>query len=367
VKSLRDRICELAEQVLNCPTAPFREDAVRRFIRDFCAQRDIRVKQDDVGNLIAVYGPAHTNTVFAFSAHMDHPGFIAERDSRKNILTALFYGGVEEKYFVDAKVRFFTASGSVKGIVTRTQSKTAMSGHCRRVQVQVSGRVKRGDMGMWDLPAYRIRGDRLYSRACDDVVGCASVLALLDELHRRKVHKQVMAAFTVAEEAGLHGAKYLCVAKGIPLTTRLVAIETSSVLPNVHMGDGVVIRVGDRKSIFTPGLTDFLMDCAQKMKAQDESFRYQRKLMDAGTCESTVYNQFGFVNAAVCIPLGNYHNRDVRRGRIAAEYVSVSDLENMVKLFLSIVENSKRAESFLGPKAPAYKRQDGSLGEFFYE
>lgn len=323
------------------------------------------VRQDEVGNVIATYGRQHKNMLLAFSAHMDHPGFIAEGDSKRGRLRAVFYGGVEATYFAGAKVRFFTDEGAVKGTVTLAEKKA--TGRGRRMQLRVDGPVKRVDLGMWDLPACRVRGDRLYSRACDDVVGCVSVLALLDELYRRGVQKKVTAVFTVAEEAGLHGAKHLCVSRGIPLKTRVVAIETSSVLPSVKMGEGVVVRVGDRMSIFTPGLTEFLADCARKVQSQDKSFRYQRKLMDAGTCESTVYNRFGYANAAVCIPLGNYHNRDVRRGRIATEFVSVSDLENMVKLFLSIVENSEDAEAFIKGKAPRYKRQDGALGEFFYE
>lgn len=359
------RLQRIAGELLALPTAPFREDSVRQYIAGFCAERNITAKQDDAGNLVAVYGPKFKNTVFAFGAHMDHPGFIAAADSRAGKLNAVFYGGVEEKYFRDSVVRFFTEAGPVRGTVLRTQKDKNKRG--LHVQIRVQGTVKKGDLGMWNLPAFRLRGDRLYSRACDDLVGCVSILALLEELHRRGIRKKVMAVFTSAEEAGLQGAKHLCVQRAIPKHVRLVAIETSSVLPNVKMGDGVVIRVGDRSSIFTPALTAFLLDCAKREQSADKTFRYQRKLMDAGTCESTVYDRFGYVNAAVCIPLGNYHNRNVRTGRIAAEYVSLSDLENMVRLFVAIVENSPHADEFLKNKPPRYTRQNGSLGEFFYE
>lgn len=359
------RLQRIAQDLLSLPTAPFREDAVRRHIVDFCAERNIATKQDDVGNVIATCGSQYGNNVFAFGAHMDHPGFIAAADSRAGKLDAVFYGGVEEKYFRGTAVRFFTEAGPVKGVILRTRKDKNQRG--LHVQASVQGTVKKGDAGMWNLPAFRLRGDRLYSRACDDLVGCVSILALLDELHRRGIRKKVMAVFTSAEEAGLQGAKHLCIQKKIAKNIRLVAIETSSVLPNVKMGDGVVIRVGDRSSIFTPALTAFLLDCAKREQSADKTFRYQRKLMDAGTCESTVYDRFGYVNAAVCIPLGNYHNRNVRTGRIAAEYVSLSDLQNMVRLFVAIVENSPNADEFLKNKPPRYTRQNGSLGEFFYE
>jgi putative aminopeptidase FrvX len=60
---------------------------------------------------------------------------------------------------------------------------------------------------MWDIPACRVQGDRLYSRACDDLIGCVSILSLLDELHRRKVHKKVTAVFTAATRSGLAGGQ----------------------------------------------------------------------------------------------------------------------------------------------------------------
>ncbi|MHC4927672.1 MAG: M20/M25/M40 family metallo-hydrolase, partial [Planctomycetota bacterium] len=211
-----------------------------------------------------------------------------------------------------------------------------------------------------------IRGDRLYSRACDDLVGCVSVLALLDELHARKIRKKVQAVFTVAEEAGFQGAKHLCLTKQLSKRANLVAIETSSVIPSAKMGDGVVVRVGDASSIFTPELTAFLTATARDLKSKDKSFQFQRKLMDGGSCESTVYNQFGYTNAAVCIPLGNYHNQNQRTGRIAAEYVSLSDLENMVKLFIAIIKKSERADKFLKAESPKLKKKTGQLGEFFY-
>lgn len=362
--SLSEIILPIAHNLLENPTAPYRENHVRDFIIDFCNARNIRIKKDDVGNLIATYGPQYKNTVFAFEAHMDHPGFIVEKDSVRNRTTAWFYGGVEETYFTGSHLRIFTQNGPVKGTVTKTQFDKSL--RRRRCWLRLEKSVAKGDLGMWDLPPCRVQGDRLYSRACDDLVGGVSILALLDQLHRRRIRKKVQAVFTVAEEAGFQGVKHLCMHKTLSKNTNIIAIETSSVLPTAKMGDGVVIRVGDAASIFTPGLTGFLIDTARRVQSGDKSFKFQRKLMDGGTCESSIYNRFGYTNAAVCIPLGNYHNRNVRTGKIAAEYVSVSDLENMVKLFLSVVRNNEKAKGFIKNKLPKCKMKTGKLGEFFY-
>ena len=61
-------------------------------------------------------------------------------------------------------------------------------------------------------------------------------------------------------------------------------------------------------------------------------FAWQRKLMDGGTCESTAFQQYGYRSAAMCLPLGNYHNMS-ERGAIAAESIRLSDLVGLVRFF----------------------------------
>lgn len=360
---MQERVLAIARELLPIPTAPFREEAVREYVLQFCRKRSIRVTPDRMGNLVATYGPQFPGPILAFSAHMDHPGFIVEADSSRRRTTALFYGSVEPRYFRDARVLFFTRNGTVPGTITRTEAQPKR--RTKRVWIRLEGDVRRGDAGMWSTGPVRVRSGKLYSRWCDDGAGCVSVLALLDELRRRTVRKKVMAVFTVAEEAGFHGVKYLCVHKRIPKSVNLIAIEASSELPTARIGDGVVIRVGDRKSIFTPAVTAFMTSEAERLATDDACFRYQRKLMDGGTCESTVYNAFGHLNGAVCVPLGNYHNRDTRRGRIAAEYVSVDDLTNMVRLFVQLVRQSASLDSFVHARSPSYEQTHGDLGEHF--
>ena len=355
-----DRFLEIAHAVLVCPTAPFREQYVRAHIERFCADRGIAAKTDEMGNLIAVYGRGFPDSNLAFCAHMDHPGFIIAADARGKSARAVFYGGVEERYFKDARVRIFTGAGPVRGRVLSVKADKPM--RRKLVRLGTDGPVHRGDLGMWDVPAFGLRGGRIVSRACDDLVGCAAMLCLLDDLHRSRVQKKVIACFTVAEEAGLHGAKHLCVTDALPKKTCVISIETSSVLPTARMGDGVVVRVGDRASIFDPAVTAMLLEVASKLQANDKAFRFQRKLMDAGTCEATIFARFGQPCGAVCIPLGNYHNRNVRTGRIGAEYVSADDFHNMVKLFAALVKTGRKDSKTLHPR---YKSQKGDLGEMF--
>jgi hypothetical protein len=60
--------------------------------------------------------------------------------------------------------------------------------------------------------------------------------------------------------------------------------------------------------------------------------------MDGGTCESTAYQLYGLRCAAMCLPLGNYHNM-TPGGRIAAESIRLSDLVGLVRFFEGLVRH----------------------------
>ena len=129
------------------------------------------------------------------------------------------------------------------------------------------------------------------------------------------------------------------------------------------MGGGLIIRVGDRAQIFDAAVSNHLTGLAQGLQRKDKTFRFQRRLMDAGTCEASVFQAFGYRTGAVCVGLGNYHNRDFRRKRIAAEYVSLRDVESMVTLFVEMVRQSEGLQAIGGKSTPRLREERGDLGE----
>jgi endoglucanase len=123
--------------------------------------------------------------------------------------------------------------------------------------------------------------------------------------------------------------------------------------PYARQGDGVIIRIGDKTSIFNSALTYFLTQQANELAKKDKAFKFQRALMPGGTCEATVYDAWGYTSAAVCVPLGNYHNMDREKKRIAPEYIDITDWTNMVKLFVHV---ARTAEKFDPANAPLKQR-----------
>ena len=129
--------------------------------------------------------------------------------------------------------------------------------------------------------------------------------------------------------------------KTIPTRCFVVAMETSSELPHAKMGDGPILRVGDKASTFTSEVTAYCHRIARELSAADKSFIYQRRLMDGGTCESSAYCNLGYEATGLCVALGNYHNVNVKRKRLGPEYIDIDDFDNVVKWFVELARASR--------------------------
>jgi putative aminopeptidase FrvX len=277
----------MLSRLMNQPTAPFHEDAVRSEILSVLAGfPDVQTKIDGFGNVLAQYRRGDATAPFVLCAHMDHPAYVGGE----------FLGGVPESYL-------------------------------KRMHPVRS----HGAFSMWDLPPYEEREGCVYSRACDDLVGCAVMLATLAVLSEKTADGAVSVLFTRAEEVGLLGAVYAAKSGFFSEDTAFLSLETSAERPPAAMHQGVVIRVGDKTSVFDSQLVSSLTALAQR-----EKIPHQRCLMPGGTCEATAFQLYGYRAAGLCVPLGNYHNC-APSGEIGPEYVSFVDVEAMLELCLAAV------------------------------
>jgi putative aminopeptidase FrvX len=276
-------LLDLARALLEQPTAPFHEDAVRAEIeRQLAGLPNVRVERDAFGNIIARYQRGSAVPRLAFAAHMDHPAYVGDK----------FMGGVPQAY-------------RDKQPPTRDF----------------------GGFAMWDLPAFEVREGRIYSRACDDLIGCTAIVAMLRELSASGAEAACYGLFTRAEEVGFVGAIQLAKTRGVPQDVTIVSLETSSERGGpVKMGEGVIIRVGDRASVFDSTPTAQLVQLAK-----EHEIPHQRALMSGGVCEATAYQLYGYRTAGLCVALGNYHNCGPDE-TIASEFVSIDDVAGLTRL-----------------------------------
>jgi endoglucanase len=329
----RQRLLEIGRMILGTPTASFHEHRVLGLLAAHADALGLPAAQDRWGNLHVRAPGARRGPAWVLIAHADHPGFVVT-GARGREARARWFGRVEPRYFAGARVRLFPEGGRPVGgrIVS---ARLGPRGRVRWVRLATDAPVVPGAIGTWDLPAFRLRGDRLSLRAADDLVGCTVLAGLLESLARAGASAPVEVVFTRAEEAGLLGSTALARGRVIPARDPVLVLETSRELPCGRLGLGPVLRVGDRLSTFDPGLSHWLQETAAEVTRRHRGVRVQRGLMDGGVCEATPFGAFGYRTAGLAIPLGNYHN--MGPDGIAAEQVDVRDLLGALRLLEALV------------------------------
>lgn len=341
-------LCELAGRLMQHPAAPYHEHAVRAEVQKICNEHKLPFELDRYGNLLVRLQTSKKLRPFVLAAHMDHPGFEIVPANRNSGRLVRFQGGVPDHYFRPGiKIRLMPG-----GIPARLGKRV---GKDRTFEIQLSKPLENQPaFAVWELVDFRAT-DLIVGRACDDLIGVTSILAMIIELKRARARVNVIGVISRAEEIGFRGALALTNTKHLPRNSLVISLETSRELPGVKMGEGVILRVGDKTSVFNSEAMRFLAEVAAELKSRRKTFKFQRGLMAGGTCEATAFQEFGFQTAAVCIALGNYHNCGPNN-KIAAEYVNVSDARGMVEL---LVAAAKQMANFsrLVDKLPARLRE----------
>ena len=323
-EALEEQLGDILALLAAQPSASFHEAGVARAVRAWLGERRIAVEADAYGNLLARAG-GQRGAPLVLVAHMDHPAaHLVGRGA------ATLAGGVTASALAGrVGVRARGSRGERRGALTDYDA-----GRRRfRYEGESPGRDA---FAIWDLPDLVREPDRWTLRAADDLVGVTAILWLLAEAARQRGSRPVIGALTRAEEIGLIGATLLAESRRLPDDALVISLEASRELPGARIGDGPVVRVGDRTSTFSPAAEALLSAAAARLAKREPSFRYQRQLMSGGTCEATAFTVYGYQTGALAVPLGNYHNVDPD-GLLAAEYVSPHDLANLARLLRELL------------------------------
>ena len=321
------RFLTLCRRLMEQPAIAYHEELVIQHVEAICAENGLTCESDVYGNRIVTLNTAGAQPPLALVAHVDHPGFEIIRSIGPGLWEARFLGGVGPDYFQPG-VPLRLHPGDIPARLGR---KLLEAGH-----YEIQGDSPESDpvlpqFGVWHLEGFRVLGDRIHGRACDDLVGVAAILETLIRLKASNAPVHVQGLITRAEEVGFHGSLLLAESQRISKEAWVISLETSRELPPVSMGCGVILRVGDRASVFDSRFSRALGEVGIAIHTQDSAFTLQRALMSGGTCEGTAFQEHGYRVAALCVALGNYHNCGPQT-RIEEEFVSVADALGMVRL-----------------------------------
>lgn len=340
------RVDVFLEQLLRCPTTPYHEGYVLREIRRISAAANLGVESDASGNLLVT--PARLRRrrgMIVFVAHTDHPGFVIESHRGRSAI-AQWHGGVLPKFFPNARVRLVPydpklSVDEARGRAVRARVRsTTLDRERRRVEsVRLALDEPLGDapawIGFWDVPDFRLRGERIVSARIDDVAGCALALAALCWASEGTALPAAGVLITRAEEVGFHGALVAATSRLVPKESLFVSIEMSSKKAGVKMGAGPVVRMGDAAGVFEPRSVRWVQEAATHL-GERKGLAWQKRLMDGGTCEGTVFAAAGEAAAGVAVPLAGYHNMSDTGVSIVPEQIDQRDVYGALALLAEL-------------------------------
>ncbi len=314
------RVVRILERLAREPTTSYHEERVAAEAARIAKGYGAHVRQDRHGNLrISAPSPRKGVPVWLV-AHMDHPGveMVGKRE-------AVLLGGLAPAYFRrGTRLRFYHDGEPVAARTARYLPKTY---RFRLVPSPEVDRLRRRDMGVFELEDFALQGGRVHARQLDDLAGSAVALTAMGRAcasRRMNLH----ALLTRAEEEGFVGTLAAIQDEATPRNAFVVNLEASKAIPGVEIGGGPVIRVGDRRKTFDSLAESLLLAARESLP---KSKPVQRWLMSGGTCEATCWSLYGWRSTGIAIPLGNYHNQGPRN-RLAPEIVAVQDLATAVDL-----------------------------------
>jgi endoglucanase len=310
------------------------EDRLRAIVREMIEPHADDIRVDAMGSLIVRKQGDGSGKRIMLSAHMDEIGVIVSYIDEKGFVRVQPIGGVHPMVEVGGRVQF---ENGIVGVVSHEK----LSGNSQPgidklfVDVAASSRedcpVKLGDMACFLQPMVEV-GNHLTSKAMDDRIGCAILVETLRQLG--DTPHEVVVVFSTQEEVGLRGAT--TAAFGIEPEVGIavdVTLSPDTPEPGIKMAIGLdkgpAIKIKDGGMIATPWIKDWMIDTAEA-----KGIPYQLEVLPGGTTDARAMQttRDGVASGCLSIPCRYVHS--------PSETVSLSDVENAVKLLLAMLSDA---------------------------
>lgn len=344
----REMDVDLLRRLSEAPGVPGREERVRELIRRELEGVVDELREDALGNLIAVRRAADEDAARVMvAAHMDEIGFVVKHVDERGFLRVHNVGGFDPRTLVARQVTVHASRGSGDrvGVLNPTGKPIHTSTAEERQKVAsipelfvdlglpadtVRAEVRVGDPVTLRQP-FADLGEVVTGKALDDRASCWALVEALRRLERPRNH--VYAVFSVQEEVGLRGARTgafgLEPDVGIALDTT-PAVDTPGAPADQavsRLGEGVALKVMDGRSISTRWLLDEFVELAEA-----RGVPHQLEVLTAGGTDAGAIQQAraGVPSVTLSIPSRYVHT--------VTEMVAKRDLEATVTLLLAYLE-----------------------------
>jgi tetrahedral aminopeptidase len=325
-----------------------KEDAVRKIILEGIDGNAQDIRIDPMGSITArrLGNEGATNRVM-LAAHMDEVGFMVTGVDGDGLIRFAAVGGIDDRILPALRVRI--GANALPGVIIWTpihfgRDQNVVKINSLRIDIgtnskdEANGKVKIGDMIVFDSYFAELNGGMLRGKAFDDRAGCA---LLIETLRGDAYPVDVFAAFTVQEEIGLRGA---IVAAQTLKPDLAIVLETTTAndLPNAladadspeelnptcRVLSGPVLTIMDSSIIVQPPWLAFARATAEK-----HNIPYQLKTKPGGGTDggSIHVSNSGVPTLIVSLPARYIHS--------PVAYIHQQDFDNALRLIKALLND----------------------------
>jgi len=323
------------------------ESAVRQVVLNALDGHAEQIRIDPLGSITAVKpGTGERKLRVMIAAHMDEIGFMVSGVDGDGLIRFTNVGGVDDRILPGLRVKIGT--NGISGVIVWTpihlnREQTVVKMSNLRIDIgaasrdDANGKVKLGDMIVFDTSFVELGDHMVRGKAFDDRVGCS---LLIDVLRGGPYPVDVLAAFTVQEEIGLRGAQVAAqffqpdvafvlegtTANDIPNPLAEVD-DQDQPNPTCRVLGGPVISVMDRSLVVDPRMFSFL-----RSTAEQHDIPYQLKTqLGGGTDGGSIHiANSGVMTGVISMPCRYIHS--------PAALLHREDYDNMLRLIEAVLQ-----------------------------
>lgn len=289
---------------------------------------------DTIGNLIVELGEGDTKAVFM--AHMDEIGLLITGIRPDGKLTFRNVGGIDDRLLYGRHLDVITENGKLDGVIgvlpvhlNLERKFETVPWHRLVIDIGADSREEVEALGVKVLDYavfkkhFAVLNDRYVSaRSLDDRFGVVALVEAIKDLVDHDLDGKYVFAFTVQEEIGLKGAKFLAQKYSPEYAFAIDSFGCCADLTgDVRLGGGAVIRAADNSAIYTRRLARRVAEIASKNKIP-----LQIGVTGGGT-DASVFQDRSEV-LALSVPIKYLHSE--------VETLHLGDLEALIKLIEAI-------------------------------
>lgn len=293
-----------------------------------------RVEEDSIGDGVYIVNGREGRRIL-LAAHIDEIGLMITGVTEQGYLRVINVGGIHARTYPGHGVRIQTERGMIYGSVVlegKALKKEEFTAKDLLIDIGAPSKqealtlIQIGDTAVPDAGLRRLACGRIMARGLDDKSGVYVIMETLKRLVGQDAPNTVLAAATVGEEIGKHGASWAA-ARTCPDEAIIVDVTYTSDYPGVEQAEWGEIELGKGPAIGVNPICDKRMTRTLMELAEKEGIPYQTEASSGRSCtdaDEIHISGAGIPVALVSVPLRYMHS--------PAEVADTKDLEHTIRL-----------------------------------